>query len=77
MANTINSALIVDTVAELSLTALSNRLAGLANFSSDFSADVKRPMDVVQVALSTAGSTTLFKHYARAVTPEAGKLYFR
>lgn len=25
----------------------------------------------------TAGSTTLFKHYARAVTPEAGKLYFR
>jgi hypothetical protein len=59
MANTINSALIVDTVAELSLTSLSNRLAGLANFSSDFSSDVKRPMDVVQVALSTAGSTTL------------------
>jgi hypothetical protein len=59
MANTINSALIVDTVAELSLTALSNRLAGLRNFASDFSSDVKRPKDVVQVALSTAGSATL------------------
>lgn len=59
MANTINSALIVDTVAELSLTSLSNRLAALRHFTSDFSADVKRPKDVVQVALSTAGSTTL------------------
>ena len=59
MANSINSALIVDTVAELSLTSLSNRLAGLRNFASDFSSDVKRPKDVVQVALSTAGSTTL------------------
>jgi hypothetical protein len=59
MPNTINSALIVDTVAELSLTSLSNRLAGLSNFASDFSGDVKRPKDVVQVALSTAGSTTL------------------
>lgn len=59
MANTINTALIVDSVAELSLTSLSNRLAGLRNFASDFSSDVKRPKDVVQVALSTAGSTTL------------------
>jgi hypothetical protein len=59
MANTINTALIVDSVAELSLTSLSNRLAGLRNFASDFSADVKRPKDVVQVALSTAGSATL------------------
>lgn len=59
MANTINSALIVDTVAEMSLTSLSNRLAALRHFTSDFSADVKRPKDVVQVALSTAGSTTL------------------
>lgn len=59
MANTINAALIVDTVAELSLTSLANRLAPLSLFTSDFSADVKRPKDVVQVALSTAGSSTL------------------
>ena len=58
MANTISSALIVDTVAELSLTSLSNRLAVLSHFASDYSADVKRPKDVVQVDLSTAGSTT-------------------
>lgn len=59
MANTINSALIVDSVAALSLTSLANRLAGLKHFTSDFSTDVKRPKDIVQVALSTAGSATL------------------
>jgi len=35
-----------------------NRLAPLGLFASDFSADVKRPKDVVQVSLATAGSTT-------------------
>jgi hypothetical protein len=59
MANTINSALIVDTVSEYGLTKLANRLAALSLFTSDFSADVKRPADVIQVALSTAGSTTV------------------
>lgn len=58
MANTINSALIVDTVAEYGLTSLANRLAPLGLFTTDFSADVKRPKDVVQVSLATAGSTT-------------------
>ena len=59
MANTINSALIVDTVSEYGLTKLANRLAALSHFTTDFSADVKRPADVIQVSLSTAGSTTL------------------
>ena len=59
MANTINSALIVDTVSEYGLTKLANRLASLSHFTTDFSADVKRPADVIQVSLSTAGSTTL------------------
>jgi hypothetical protein len=59
MANTINSALIVDTVSEYGLTKLANRLASLSHFTTDFSADVKRPADVVQVSLSTAGSTTV------------------
>jgi hypothetical protein len=58
MPNTINSALIVDSVAEYGLTKLANRLAPLGLFTSDFSSDVKRPKDVVQVSLSTAGSTT-------------------
>ena len=59
MANTINSALIVDTVSEYGLTKLANRLASLSHFTTDFSADVKRPADVIQVSLSTAGSTTV------------------
>jgi len=59
MANTINSALIVDTVSEYGLTKLANRLAALSLFTTDFSADVKRPKDIVQVSLSTAGSTTV------------------
>jgi len=58
MANTINSALIVDSVSEYGLTKLANRLAPLGLFASDFSADVKRPADVIQVSLATAGSTT-------------------
>lgn len=59
MANTIAAQLIVDTLAAQSQTILANRLAALANFSTDFSSDVKRPKDVIQVAVATAGSTTL------------------
>lgn len=59
MPNTIAAQLIVDTLAAQSQTILANRLAALSNFSTDFSSDVKRPKDVIQVAVATAGSTTL------------------
>jgi hypothetical protein len=59
MPNTIAAQLIVDTLAAQSRTILANRLAALSNFSTDFSSDVKRPKDVIQVAVATAGSTTL------------------
>ena len=59
MANTIAAQLIVDTLAAQSQTILANRLAALSNFSTDFSSDVKRPKDVIQVAVATVGSTTL------------------
>jgi hypothetical protein len=59
MPNTIAAQLIVDTLAAQSQTVLANRLAALSNFSTDFSSDVKRPKDVIQVAVATAGSTTL------------------
>ena len=39
--------------------AFANRLAALSNFSTDFSSDVKRPKDVIQVAVASAGSATL------------------
>jgi hypothetical protein len=58
MSNTIDTALIVDSVTEATQTKLANRLAALNLFSTDFSSDVKRAGDVVQVALATAGSTT-------------------
>jgi hypothetical protein len=59
MPNTIAAQLIVDTLAAQSQTILANRLAALSNFSTDFSSDVKRPKDVVQVAIASAGSNTL------------------
>lgn len=59
MANTIDTALIVDSVSSTAVTVLGKRLAPLRAFSKDFSSDVKRAGDVVQVKLATAGSTTL------------------
>ena len=58
MANTIDTALIVDSVSASTQTVLGKRLAALRLFSRDFSADTKRANDVVQVKLATAGSTT-------------------
>jgi hypothetical protein len=58
MSNTIDTALIVDSVTEATQTVLAKRLASLNLFSTDFSGDVKRAGDVIQVALATAGSTT-------------------
>lgn len=58
MANTINASLIVDTVSTQAQTVLANRLAALSLFSTDFSNEVKRPKDVIQVPIATAGSST-------------------
>jgi hypothetical protein len=59
MPNTIAAQLIVDTLASQTQTVLANRLAALSHFATDFSSDVKRPKDVVQVAIASAGSATL------------------
>ena len=58
MANTIDTALIVDSVTQGTQTVLGKKLAALRLFSRDFSSDTKRASDVVQVRLATAGSTT-------------------
>lgn len=58
MSNTIDPALIVDTLAVQSQTVLANRLAALRLFSTDFSSDVKKPKDTVQVAIATATAAT-------------------
>lgn len=59
MANTIDTALIVDSVTSRATSVLGKRLVTLRAFSRDFSSDTKRAGDVVQVKLATAGSTTL------------------
>lgn len=58
MANTIAAQLIVDTLAAQSQTILANRLAALRNFSTDFSGDVKKPNDTIQVAIASATAAT-------------------
>ena len=58
MSNTIAAQLIVDTLAAQSQTILANRLAALRNFSTDFSTDVKKPNDTVQVAIASATAAT-------------------
>lgn len=58
MSNTIAAQLIVDTLAAQSQTILANRLAALRNFSTDFSGDVKKPSDTVQVAIASATAST-------------------
>lgn len=60
MANTFDSALVVDTAAEQAITVLQNRLAPLSAFTTDFSSDVVDPLQKVQVAVasSATGITT-------------------
>jgi hypothetical protein len=58
MPNTIDSALIASTISEQAQTVLGNRLAALNLFSSDFSAEVKKPKDTIQVPVATATSST-------------------
>ena len=58
MANTIDSGLIAATISTKGKTVLANRLAALSLFSSDFSDQVKKPKDTIQVPLATATSAT-------------------
>lgn len=58
MANTYNANLIVDSVTLQAQTALAKRLAPLSLFSTDFSSDVRKPKETIQVKLATAGSAT-------------------
>jgi len=58
MANTFDSALVVDILRDQAITTLQSRLAPLNAFSKDFSADQLAPRKTVQVPIATAGSTT-------------------
>ena len=58
MPNTIDAALIGSTISEQAQTVLGNRLAALSLFSSDFSSEVKKPKDTIQVPVATATAST-------------------
>jgi hypothetical protein len=58
MSNTYNADLLVDTISERSQTILGSALAPLSVFSSNFSDEVKRPKDTIQVPLVTATAAT-------------------
>jgi len=58
MANSFDSALVVATISEQVQTVLANRLAPLRILSTDFSNEVRRPKDTIQVPLVTDTSAT-------------------
>ena len=58
MANVFDSALVVATISEQVQTVLANRLAPLRIMSTDFSNEVRKPKDTVQVPLVTDTSAT-------------------
>jgi hypothetical protein len=58
MPNTNDYALISSTISEQAQTVLANRLAALNLFSTDFSSEVKKPKDTVQVPVATATAST-------------------
>lgn len=58
MPNTFDSALVADSISEQTKTVLSNRLAALGLFASDFSSDVKKPKETVVVPIVSATSAT-------------------
>ena len=58
MSNTIDSALIADSIAAQTKTVLSNRLAALSLFASDFSSEVRKPKDTIHVPVASATAST-------------------
>jgi hypothetical protein len=58
MPNTFDSGLVADSISAQTQTVLSNRLAALSLFASDFSSDVKKPKDTVVVPIVSATGAT-------------------
>jgi hypothetical protein len=59
MANSFDSALVIDAVASQAQTVLANRLAPFRIFSSDYTTDVKKAGEVIQVPIVSATNATL------------------
>ena len=75
MANVFDSALVVATISEQVQTVLANRLAPLRIFSTDFSNEVRKPKDTIQVPLvtDTAATSTNPTDFTPASSVTVGK----
>ena len=58
MANAFDSGLVVSTISQQIQTVLANRLAPLRLFTTDFSNEVKKPKDTIQVPIVSATAAT-------------------
>jgi len=58
MPNTFDSALVADSIAAQTKTVLAKRLAPLRLFTSDYSSDVKKPGETVNVQITSATAST-------------------
>ena len=58
MPNTFDSALVADSISQQTKTVLANRLAALNIFATDFSSDVRKPKDTIQVPIVSATAAT-------------------
>jgi hypothetical protein len=58
MANVFDSGLVVATISQQAQTVLANRLAPLRVFTTDFSNEVRKPKDTIQVPIVSATSAT-------------------
>ena len=59
MANTFDAGLVAATISRETMTVLGNRLAKLALFSTDFSNEVRKPKDTVNVAIASSTNATV------------------
>jgi len=58
MANAFDSALIIDSISSMTKTVLANRLAPLRVFTQDFSSDVRKPNETIQIPIVSATAAT-------------------
>lgn len=58
MANSFDSALIIDSISSMTKTVLANRLAPLRVFTQDFSSDVRKPNETIQIPIVSATAAT-------------------
>jgi hypothetical protein len=58
MANSFDSALIIDSISSMTKTVLANRLAPLRVFTQDFSNDVRKPNETIQIPIVSATGAT-------------------